>query len=218
MTAELDAAARGERRRARTRAKVLDAAESLLAEASWSTVRVEDVAARSGISAASIYVHFGTKDGLIAAVLDRLLTDCVQRLRGAYRSEGTAFEQFQETGRAYLDLVIDHPALAHYIASDTADAVTSELERRVAEGFEMLRQEFEERIAQACADGQIRDVDPRRLSYFLLGAWNGVASLRLHRDVLALTDAEVRSTILEASDVIVRGLLPDRPGVNDARR
>ncbi|GGD15003.1 helix-turn-helix domain-containing protein [Nocardioides daphniae] len=70
---DTDPAARGSRRRERTRTQVLDACEQLLSERAAEEIRVEDVAARAGISAASVYVHFGTKDGLLAAVTERVL-------------------------------------------------------------------------------------------------------------------------------------------------
>ena len=79
----MDAGARGSRRRERTRAQLLDAAEYLLSQGPPEEIRIEDVAARAGISPASVYVHFGTKDGLLAAVTERELGVATEVLNGA---------------------------------------------------------------------------------------------------------------------------------------
>ncbi|NKS71939.1 TetR family transcriptional regulator [Rhodococcus hoagii] len=48
----------GSERRTKTRAKVLDAAERLMAvDLDWDRLRVEDIAAEANVSPASIYTH-----------------------------------------------------------------------------------------------------------------------------------------------------------------
>ena len=93
-----DAVARGTRRRERTRARVLDAAEQLLSRHAPEEIRIEDVAALAGISPASVYVHFGTKDGLMAAVTERVLTVATETLRSAYAARTTPLERFAGVG------------------------------------------------------------------------------------------------------------------------
>jgi AcrR family transcriptional regulator len=56
-----------------TRDLLCDAAEELLREGGLARCTIQDVAARSGRSAGSIYRRFGDKDGIIEAVLARYL-------------------------------------------------------------------------------------------------------------------------------------------------
>ncbi|WP_110182650.1 TetR/AcrR family transcriptional regulator [Nocardioides solisilvae] len=205
--AATDAAARGARRRERTRALVLDAAERLLADRSGDDVRVEDVAARAGISPASVYVHFGTKDGLMAAVAERVLGVATDALRSAYAAETTPLERFAGVGAAYLRLLLDHPAVLRYLAVTGERGARSPVEEAVATRFGELRAEFEQSIREAVETGAIRSVDPEQLSWFLFGAWNGVAALALRRDGLALAPERVEATVVEAGLVLLEGLL-----------
>lgn len=56
-----------------TRDLLCDAAEDLLREGGLARCTIQDVAARSGRSAGSVYRRFGDKDGMIEAVLARYL-------------------------------------------------------------------------------------------------------------------------------------------------
>src|ERR1700753_2127764 len=53
---------------------VLDAAIELFAERGPAGTPIRDLATRSGVNHGLCYRHFGTKDQLVAAVLDRLST------------------------------------------------------------------------------------------------------------------------------------------------
>ena len=202
-----DAAARGSRRRERTRARVLDAAEALMSERAPEEIRVEDVAARAEISAASVYVHFGTKDALLAAVTERVLTVATDALRAAYAADTSPLERFAGVGTAYLRLILDHPAVVKYLSVTGERGPATPVEDQVVERFSQLRLEFEQSIRHAVDSGAIRRVDPEQLSWFLFGAWNGVAALALRRDALVLPPERVEQAVIEAGLVLLEGLI-----------
>lgn len=204
-----DAAARGSRRRERTRARVLDAAESLMSERAPEQIRVEDVAARAGISAASVYVHFGTKDALLAAVTERVLAVATDALRAAYAADASPLERFAGVGTAYLRLILDHPAVVKYLGVTGERGPATPVDDQVVERFSQLRREFEASIREAVDAGAIRPVDPEQMSWFLFGAWNGVAALALRRDALALPPERVEQAVIEAGLVLLEGLIVD---------
>lgn len=62
-----------------TRDRIIQAAIELLAEKSYREVSLVDIEARSGVSRGSIPHHFGTKDGLLQAVIERLREDAEKR-------------------------------------------------------------------------------------------------------------------------------------------
>lgn len=205
--AEKSAAARGSRRRERTRALLLDAAEVLVSQRAPEEIRIEDVAEQAGISPASVYVHFGTKDGLLAAVTERVLGVATEALRSAYAAETSPLERFAGVGAAYLRLLIDHPVVVKYLSATGERGPRTPVEVEVVERFSLLRQEFEQSIREAVESGAIRRVDPELTSYFLFGAWNGVAALALRRDALALAPERVELAVIEAGLVLLEGLI-----------
>ena len=202
-----DAAARGSRRRERTRALVLDAAEQLLSRRAAEEIRVEDVAAAAGISPASVYVHFGTKDALLAAVTERVLAVATDALRAAYAAQAPPLERFAGVGSAYLRLLLDHPAVLKYLTATGERGPRTPVESEVVTRFGELRREFEESIRDAVGSGAIREVDPELMSYFLFGAWNGVAALALRRDALVLAPERVELAVIEAGLTLLDGLM-----------
>ncbi|HEX5771640.1 MAG TPA: hypothetical protein VFY11_11810 [Nocardioidaceae bacterium] len=57
--------------------------------------------------------------------------------------------------------------------------------------------------------GAIRQVDPELMSYFLFGAWNGVAALVLRRDALVVSPERIELAVIEAGLALLDGLIPD---------
>lgn len=76
MTAEISVADNGEEidpRRLRSRARLLDAATSLLATGGVEAVTIEAVTRASKVARATLYRHFSSSTQLLAATFDRLL-------------------------------------------------------------------------------------------------------------------------------------------------
>jgi AcrR family transcriptional regulator len=53
-----------------TREKIVGAVRDLLADGTFHETPVEEVAARAGVSRATLYQHFGTRDGLVDALCE----------------------------------------------------------------------------------------------------------------------------------------------------
>lgn len=200
------AARRGAARRARTRQVALDAAERLLSDRPAAAVRMDDIAHAAGVSTASVYAHFGTKDDVIAAVNQRLLDMTMSALRTAYDSDGIAYEQVQAAGLAFMRLLLEHPALTRYLTVNGLRPPETPAEIAIAHGADTLRSEFEVVVQAAVDAGQMRRLNARRLSFFLFGAWVGVAALALRGDNVRLSRDEVEATMLQASELLVIGM------------
>src|SRR5689334_23333134 len=64
---------RGSRKKARTYAAILDAAEALFRERGLQATTIDDVAEQADVSVGSVYVHFKNKSGLYLALVERAL-------------------------------------------------------------------------------------------------------------------------------------------------
>lgn len=62
-----------ERRRQMTRGALLDAAEEVFVKRGVPGAAMEEIAAEAGFSRGAIYAHFGSKDDLLLAVMDRFM-------------------------------------------------------------------------------------------------------------------------------------------------
>ncbi|MEM9517300.1 MAG: helix-turn-helix domain-containing protein [Actinomycetota bacterium] len=130
------------RKRDDVRAAILQAAEDLLATRSPSEVSLREIAGRADVQHSLITRHFGTKDDLVAAVVQRTLTAHDEALAGT--------ESASDAFAAAVEHIAAHPASYQAVARAVIDP-----ERRTADdlpsaGFEMIR----ERLA---SDGHLPD-------------------------------------------------------------
>jgi AcrR family transcriptional regulator len=72
-----------------SRERILEAAAELFSQRGYAGVGVDELAARSGIAKTAIYHHFGNKDGLLAAVVERTAAAWIEGIRQA-SSEGSS--------------------------------------------------------------------------------------------------------------------------------
>src|SRR5438105_1700092 len=68
------------------REQLLDVGRSLFAQKGFEATSIEEIAARAGVSKPVVYEHFGGKEGLYAVVVDREMSDLLDRLTRALSS------------------------------------------------------------------------------------------------------------------------------------
>ena len=201
---------RAERRRARTRAVILDAAEVVFSREGYDDARIDEIAASADVSVGSIYTHFDGKRGVYLHLVDRSLELFAEYMT---RSEDPALTPLQRVlagGDAYLRFHRDHPGAFHFLAyrnPGTAplsgdDGPEATIRDRVGE----LLRRFAAQIDDAIAAGEARPVDSIRLTRYLWGAWNGVIALRLQPEGLRLSEAEIAETLELARWLLREGL------------
>jgi len=71
-----------------SRERILAAATELFATRGYAGAGVDRLAERSGIAKTAIYYHFGNKEGLLAAVLERTATEWIEAIQQAARHAG----------------------------------------------------------------------------------------------------------------------------------
>lgn len=209
--------ARGERRAARTRAAILDAAERAFRAAGYRGTRMEDVAEAADVAIGSIYGHFGNKDGLYHALAERSVELFGEYMERAYAAGATPLERVMAAGDSYLRFHLEHPGAFRFFAMGDTDAgpvMDAELRERVSGRTEALIERFREEIQAAIDAGEARPLDAHDLSRFLWGAWNGVIGLTLRGDRMALDDDAVAACIQTGRRLVLEGLVA--PSARDA--
>ena len=210
---------RGARRKARTAAAILDAAESLFRERGLQATTIDEVAAAADVSVGSVYVHFKSKTGLYLALVERAL-DLNEQAMARVGELGleSPLQRVLAAGDAYLRFHLEQPGAFQMIALrvlEPGSAQTgSEVEERIADRVEALVGAVRHDLEAAAAAGEIRaDVDLDRTTRFVWGAWNGVIALALRQDRLRIDDDELAATL-----AVGRQLLSDALRVGAAAR
>lgn len=69
------------RKKQRTYQRLLEAAETLIAEESLAQLKIERITERAGVSRRTFFLHFPSKDHLLAAIMGKLRPDYVERFK-----------------------------------------------------------------------------------------------------------------------------------------
>lgn len=80
---------------ARSRERILDAAETLMAVRGYAGTSISAICKESGLPASSVYWHFESKEGLLEAVMERGGARMLDEILEAYAAPGTPRERLQ---------------------------------------------------------------------------------------------------------------------------
>jgi len=93
-----------------TRERILAAAEEAFAAHGLRGARVQEIVARAGVNERMLYHHFGDKDGLYRAVLDRFLTAVVVEIEATLDAAATdPVERLRRILRRYFEAMATNP-------------------------------------------------------------------------------------------------------------
>lgn len=102
-----------------TRRSVLDAALTVLAERGVSKLALEDVANEAAVSRQTVYRHFGSREGLISAVILREEQRLIARMTRRARHPGLSTEDAIHAAiEEALIAAREHPLLDRLLASE----------------------------------------------------------------------------------------------------
>ncbi|HEX2316117.1 MAG TPA: TetR/AcrR family transcriptional regulator [Thermomonospora sp.] len=95
--------------------RVLSAALDLYADRGHEGLTMTALIAETGVSSGSLYHHFGSVDGLAAALYGRCMAALLDTLVAALEEQRTAREGLHAFVRAYLDFTRDERPSAHFV-------------------------------------------------------------------------------------------------------
>jgi TetR/AcrR family transcriptional regulator len=210
--------ARADRRRARTRAVILDAAEVVFGREGYQGARIEEIAELADVSVGSIYSHFDGKRGLYLHLVDQVLALFTEYAQRAADPSLSPLQRVLAGGDAYLRFHLEHPGAFQFLAYRRPGAQQlsgdDETEERIRKRMGGLLRAFAGQIDAAVAAGEARPVDSLRLTRYLWGSWNGVIALRQQPEGLRISDEEIAETLELGRWILREGLAA--PGLRNA--
>jgi AcrR family transcriptional regulator len=147
---------------AETRERLLQTAIELFAERGYSATSIEQICRRTGVVKTALYWHFGNKEGLLAAAIDRVGGDWIDELvRSAYATDDPQ-ERLKLAIVGLRRIVEERPHLLRMLVGVAYECTESSPATRAA-----LRQFFQraaDAIVRATAD--VVDYPPEGLQGF----------------------------------------------------
>lgn len=205
-------ASRTDRRKARTASAILAAAERLFLSHGYTATTMEDLSEAADVAVGSIYAHFGGKEGVYSALVDRAL-----ELDQRYSEEGFAagkspMEQLVGMAEGYLRFAREHPAYFRLFRFPPPDRPSVEEApgpaARIAERISAEVTRMGGLLHAAAEEGLIRPVEPEPMARFMWAAWDGVIAAHLGPANMEISDAEFEQMLNQARESLIRGLLP----------
>jgi AcrR family transcriptional regulator len=165
---------------------LLDAAEAVLVRDGLPGVTVRAVAAEAGVAPMGVYNRFGSKDGLIEALVMRSFDLLREAVEGADGSEPVAdpVERLVASGRRYREFALTHPEQYGLLfllpRLPQEGAGNPEVEEHARAAFEALVAH----VVYGIEAGVIRAGDPVDLAQQIWSTVHGAVALELGQMVL----------------------------------
>ena len=211
MTATSPAPDRRSRRRAQTNGAILGAAERLFLARGYDGTTIEQLATEADVAIGSIYGHFGGKEGVYAALVDRALELDARYCDEGWSSGEDALGRLLGIADGYLRFAREHPGHFRLFRfpppGGAGDGPTAVAAARVAARVDSEVARMTGALREAIAEGNVREVDPERAAIFLWAAWDGLIAAYVLPGGMGLDEAAFEDVLAVAREVFALGLL-----------
>lgn len=202
---------RTERRKALTASAIRDAAERLFIERGYSATTMEELAEEADVAVGSIYAHFGSKEGVYSALIERALELDKQYCDEGFNAGSSPLERLFGLAEGYLRFAREHPRYFQLFRFPPPDRPRAELAptaaARVAQRIKDETERMAGEIQQGIDEGLGRPLDARSTATFLWAAWDGVIACHLGPSSMGLSDEQFEEVLNRARESFALGLL-----------
>ncbi|MEM7140988.1 MAG: TetR/AcrR family transcriptional regulator [Actinomycetota bacterium] len=180
---------RVERRKATTRARIVDAAEQLMRERGVDGVTIQDITDAADVGHGTFYLHFKTKRDVLRPIITRLSVPNHEQVQRAAAEDADPALRIALGIRFLVRDIAEDPLWSWYARADTS------FMRMIAD---MGSEPFED-ASRGMETGRFLITDPQATSHFLDGALIGV--------VIGLDDGRPVDDVAEATAELVLRVL-----------
>jgi TetR/AcrR family transcriptional regulator, mexJK operon transcriptional repressor len=190
------------------RAAILMAAQQLFASSGFDGAAMNAVAARAGVSKATVYAHFGNKERLFKRILGDRTQEMSERWDSLLDQEGSLHERLKSVAHVILD-VSSSPAIrcVHRALTLPASLSPCNHDELWSSCFGRYDKVMRGILAREVANGtlEIKDVALASSQFFGLVGGEAIARALLLGDGVARTEG-----VDHAVDMFIRGNMPVR--------
>jgi len=157
---------------ATSRERILDAAVELFSERGYSATSVEALCRRAGIVKTALYWHFGSKEGLLAAALDRVASRWIEEIHRNALMAGRPLERLDRALDGMRALLEERPELLRLLLAVLLERADSDPALRTTLGgiFRRARESISQGITATLPGLPDTDLVAHTLLSLLQGA------------------------------------------------
>jgi AcrR family transcriptional regulator len=194
---------RQDRRRAKTRSQLLQAAKRLLATKGFHGTKIADIASAADVGTGTFYLHFATKDALFAdlvretALAAKEAMDAAKAehtdVRERARVGGETFFRFAAANRDVFKILFGH---------------STQFDELLREVHQIFIADIESDFAAGVQTGVFRDLPPAFAAQAIVGMLSQVTSWWLDRRDISIEDITTMTHRMLTQGTTVQGELP----------
>jgi AcrR family transcriptional regulator len=160
-------------RRKAARAQILRAAADLFRERGYQASTVDQIAARLGMSKASLYTHFRAKEEMLAAISRETIEAFIRDLSLALASRLGAEDKLRTVVRQHVQFVIANRSFLTVFFGEEAN-LPPRFVRSLAAQKDRYDKGVERIVEEGIRGGVFRELSPRLVVFAVLGMVNWV--------------------------------------------
>ena len=180
------------------RERLIEAARQLFASAGYDATSVRDITSRAHANLGAITYHFGSKEALYHAVIERFAVPIADRIAAISTETGPPLERLAKCVRAFMEHIWAHPEMPRLIMRELAS--DRPLPEPVARVIRRNLESFGRILREGQADGTVRQGEPHLMALSIAGQplFLGIAAKAVRQVVGAdPSDPAVRSMIAD---------------------
>ncbi|HXY19878.1 MAG TPA: TetR/AcrR family transcriptional regulator [Gemmatimonadales bacterium] len=149
------------------RERLIEAARQAFAKDGFEGASVRDITARARANLGAITYHFGSKEALYHAVIERFAEPLADRLAAISRESGAPLERLAAAARAFMEHMWSHPEMPCLMVRELAS--DRPLPPPVAKVIRRNVESFTRIITEGQANGTIRPGEPHLFAMSIAG-------------------------------------------------
>ena len=190
-------------------AQILGAAKGAFVRDGYEPTSMDTVAKEAGVSKATLYAHFTSKENLFAAVVARECQRHVETLERIEQAKLPVAEALEQIGMGFLNFLLMPDVIAvHNMVIGAANRFPALGKAFYEAGPTKVHALISEFLARATERGELAIPDPEIAAELFLAMMKGHAQLRSELGFGAPSEAEKMRTVKAGVTLFVRGYAP----------
>ena len=194
-----------------TKDRLIAAAREIMTERNAVEFSLQDVAARSGLNSALVKYHFGNKDGLLLAILERDAEISLKQVEKLLAREMPATQKLSLHMSGIIETYFCKPymnRLVHMLVHERGDEAAQQVSRFFVEPLARFQRQM---LEEGVKSGEFKEVDPGFFYHAVGSACD--ALFRWHPEsrriwgVATINDAQRRRYADFVVDLVLNGLV-----------
>jgi len=186
------------------RSEMVEAAYTLFMEKGYASVSVDDIIRVSGGSKSSVYKYFGSKEGILKAVVESLADDMLREIHLDFPSGKTPREALNRVGMVLVDLALSENAInQHRHAVSHAMTYPDVAKLWYESGPKKTFDGLADLLGKETAAGRLRIPDPSRAALLFAGMIIFHDNMRMLVCLPRSSRSELKKMVSEAVEVFL---------------